>query len=174
MRWILAAVLVLGMTACGGSSTSYVVPPLMLVLDQEFVPGTSDSLVGGDASVDWGQTFTVGVTGDLYTLDLLLEEQGLTEVVRIDLRTTTAGVPDDGPGAVIASALVNATDLNVVTETDVVLVPTLSTYSLVHADRAVALSKVQVDVVSDQKPFWPSVQVFAAVAPTRQGSVPLA
>jgi len=48
---------------------------------------------GGTIPVSWAQTFTVGITGQLTGVDILVQKSAPTMPLLFDLRTTVAGVP---------------------------------------------------------------------------------
>jgi hypothetical protein len=53
----------------------------------------------------------VGKTGTLTSVDLILAEQGLDDLIRVDIRGTTGGNPNLDDGAVVASRVVAASSL---------------------------------------------------------------
>jgi hypothetical protein len=68
------------------------------VLDQSFTPSLPTDRVanvGQSNLVDWGQTFTVGLTGTLTSFEIAVRTAaaGATNPLLVDLRTTTGGVP---------------------------------------------------------------------------------
>jgi len=60
---------------------------------------------GGTIPVSWAQTFTVGITGQLTGVDILVQKSAPTMPLLFDLRTTIAGVPTlaDAGGNILAS-----------------------------------------------------------------------
>ena len=95
-RMIICLALALSLVACGGSSSSSAPTPAPAeVLDQD------SGLTNGTATtvnnlVDRAQTFTVGESGFLSKIDLMLYERmpaGATLI--IDVRETTGGAPNE-------------------------------------------------------------------------------
>jgi len=109
---VLASVLALGLSACGGGNDSSTPPPGPTV-DQVHEPGTVGFNVFVNSAL--AQTFTVGMTGTLDSVDLLLQTQSSASdhMIRIDIRGTTGGSPNLDDGAVLGSRLVTATSLPV-------------------------------------------------------------
>jgi hypothetical protein len=72
------------------------------VVDQSYLPGAFDSTaqIGQQfGDVDWAQTFTVGVTGTLTSVDVQIAKGSTTgSDLVVDVRTTTGGVPSSDAG----------------------------------------------------------------------------
>lgn len=94
--------------ACGEDSTS---PASKPIVDQEFAPGNPNAFFGVGVVGAWAQTFTVGVTGMLHSIDLILVGGVGDDVIRIDIRGTTSGNPNLDDGTVLGSVLVAAPTL---------------------------------------------------------------
>ena len=64
------------------------------VLDQSYTPATTNVNAAIGSVVDWSQTFKVGATGTLTSVDLLIGAQSTVNAnLLVDIRTTVAGVP---------------------------------------------------------------------------------
>jgi hypothetical protein len=91
-------------------SIAFFAQPLLAapILDQENpLPGSSNPRVGVvfGSTYDVAQVFEVGVTGTLTSVQVYMDKGGdPTENVTLDVRTTTAGVPDTG--GILGSATV--------------------------------------------------------------------
>ena len=85
-------------TVSGGSATAGV------LLDQSFDPQPNPTLsASANSAVDAAQTFTVGVTGTLSSIDLFLARYSSTPVgnFTIELLSTTNGTPNEGSSAIL-------------------------------------------------------------------------
>jgi hypothetical protein len=108
----LALVLILALSvACGSDETT--APAVRTpTLDQVFEPGAANAIVGFATVGAWAQTFTVGLTGTLSSVDLILSSGPTADdVIRVDIRGTTAGNPNLDDGAVLGSRLVSGLGL---------------------------------------------------------------
>lgn len=110
-RLLCFSVLGSAVCSCGGGGGGGGTAAPQPIVDQSFEPGSSNALSGFSNSDSWAQTFTVGVTGTLDSVDLFLESQGALDVVRFDVRGTVGGNPDLDDGLVLGSVLVAATDI---------------------------------------------------------------
>lgn len=76
------------------------------ILDQSFVPQDPHSFFGtGGTNLNSAQTFTVGITGMLSQVDVLVEKNGPDEL-RLDVRPTVDGLPIEDDNAALASVTV--------------------------------------------------------------------
>jgi hypothetical protein len=97
----------------------------VVVLDQAFEPdltnGGGITYVGNSNRFQAAQTFTVGVSGNLTSVDLLLlRHSAISDPLLVDVRTTLSGVPslgDTGPH-ILSNAAVVATDIPDVLDPD--------------------------------------------------------
>lgn len=103
--------------ACGGSSSSepaevpmdQTPPPApqpVVMLDQEFDPGGTTSLSSGvSGSINKAQTFTVGLTGTLTRVEVLINNDGVDLAQQpdllFDIRPAPGGVPSDDDGSAL-------------------------------------------------------------------------
>ncbi len=100
MRHVVLAGLVLLLCGCGGRTD-----PFALVtesLDQD-AGVTSPSSSGVNDTVDKATTFTVGITGLLSRIELMVHEVNAQTPLIIDVRETVAGVPLEDDNNVLAS-----------------------------------------------------------------------
>jgi hypothetical protein len=90
------------------------------ILDQSFDPGTPSAFAAvfgptsgfGAIFQDVAQTFTVGVSGQLTQIDILMTTRGTPPGdLILDVRSTTAGVPNEDDGSVLGSIVVPAATL---------------------------------------------------------------
>ena len=95
------------------------------ILDQEYDP-TIDRLLGigqvegqADPDIDLAQTFTVGITGILTSVEVLIRrESGITEDLLFDIRTIAGGVPTeaDAGANVLANTSLSAAGIPLASE----------------------------------------------------------
>ena len=79
------------------------------ILDQSFLPGGGGRAIINSRPVDWAQTFTVGVGGVLDSVDVQIFRASTTTAdLLFDIRSTTAGVPNESNVATLASVAVPA------------------------------------------------------------------
>src|SRR5262245_22506753 len=107
-RLLLACALSLAVCGCGDSPTG---PTTGAVVDQAFEPGAANALVGVGNVGAYAQTFAVGRTGTLTSIDLILMAQGADDTIRVDIRGTSATFPSLDDSVVLGSRLVAAADL---------------------------------------------------------------
>jgi hypothetical protein len=109
-------------------------------IDQEYVPfpqnEESQIIAESQASsptIEWSQTFTVGITGRLTGFDLWIERvPGLTQPLLFDVRTTGGGIPTEadagsnilGNGSVAADSVPFETGLGLLTLPDPIHIDT--------------------------------------------------
>lgn len=70
------------------------------IMDQEYDPGTDNSVaaIGSNNVVDWSQTFTVGISGTLTSVELAMIRNAsvtFTKPLLFDIRTTSGGTPTE-------------------------------------------------------------------------------
>lgn len=110
----LALVLILALSVACGSDEPTAPAVRTPTLDQVFEPGAADAVAGFATVGAWAQTFTVGLTGTLASVDLILSSGPTADdVIRVDIRGTTAGNPNLDDGAVLGSRLVSGLGLPV-------------------------------------------------------------
>jgi hypothetical protein len=109
LRPLLLLVLPLALSACESDKSTGPTPPVPAV-DQAFEPGTPNAIVGVGNTGAWGQTFTVGATGTLSSIDLILASQGPEDVIRVDVRGAN-GTPHADDGVLLGSRLIAASSL---------------------------------------------------------------
>jgi hypothetical protein len=84
-------------------------------LDQSFEPDFTGTSAPINSLVNWAQTFTVGLTGTLTQVDLLLHRLGLTippgSDIIMEIRPTASGIPNEDISSVLASALIPPGDI---------------------------------------------------------------
>ena len=88
-------------------------PPGGPVVDQAFAPPDNDVNlpIGTD---DLAQTFTVGIAGTLHSIDLKLSNtNSFTGTLRVDVRQTTGGAPNEDDGNVLVSQDLDVATLGV-------------------------------------------------------------
>jgi hypothetical protein len=76
------------------------------VLDQSFQPQNPLLLLGTASEGNSAQTFTVGITGILSQVDVLVEQNGPFPELRLDVRPTVQGLPMEDDNAALASVTV--------------------------------------------------------------------
>jgi hypothetical protein len=76
------------------------------VLDQSFEPQNPLLLLGTASEGNSAQTFTVGITGVLSQVDVLIEQNGPFPELRLDVRPTVDGLPIEDDNAALASVTV--------------------------------------------------------------------
>jgi hypothetical protein len=77
------------------------------ILDQSFEPATLSRFLGIGPGTSGAQTFTVGITGILTEVDVLVERNGGAGL-RFDIRPTVNGVPVENDAMTLASITVPA------------------------------------------------------------------
>jgi len=80
------------------------------ILDQSFVPRTLNRFNGVGPGGFIAQTFTVGITGVLTDVDVLVERNGFADL-RFDIRSTVNGVPIANEALALASITVPASTI---------------------------------------------------------------
>jgi hypothetical protein len=110
LRLVFAGAVLLGLSGCEDEPTA-VTPGLTTTVDQAFEPGAANALVGIGQVGAYAQTFTVGKTGTLEAVDLLLVSQGGNDLIRVDIRGAANGNPHLDDGVVLGSRLVTAASL---------------------------------------------------------------
>jgi uncharacterized membrane protein len=86
-------------------------PPLPAQLDQLLEPNPTNALKGVGGSVHHAQTFTVGVSGTLESVDILINQFGTPGDLLFDIRDTTGGVPLENDGTTLAAVAVPPSDV---------------------------------------------------------------
>ena len=110
----LAMVLMLALSVSCGSVDSTAPALPTPTLDQRFEPGAANTAGGFENMGARAQTFTVGLTGTLTSVDLILSSGPTADdVLRVDIRGTTGGNPNLDDGAVLGSRLVSGLGLPV-------------------------------------------------------------
>lgn len=125
-------------------------PRAFAVVDQQLLPSswTNEGNVGAGNGIDWTQTFTVGVTGQLIGFDVAVGRNSVVvQPLLYDIRRTVGGVAtqdDTGPN-VLVSGTVSAQAIPVVPP----LTPQLPLPSLTHIDvSSAALSVTAGDLLA--------------------------
>jgi hypothetical protein len=72
------------------------------ILDQSFTPNV-DTSYGISNQHSRGQTFTVGLTGTLSSIDFYIRNNGVSDLALWDIRATTGGVPTASDSTTLAS-----------------------------------------------------------------------
>ncbi len=86
------------------------------IMDQEYDPGAyhGQGTIGSNNIVDWSQTFTVGISGTLTSVELnIFKSTSATHPLLFDIRTTSGDTPTDPDVGVniLASKSIAATDM---------------------------------------------------------------
>lgn len=92
------------------------------VLDQSYDPSVTDVGAFTHATIDWAQTFTVGLSGTLTQIDVKVgRNSGLTSfnggTISVDVRTTSGGMPTqpDSGANILGTGSLTQTDVTSIT-----------------------------------------------------------
>jgi PEP-CTERM motif len=130
-------------------------PRALAVVDQEFLPAewTAEANVGAGNVVDWAQTFTVGITGQLTGFDVSVNRAPVvTQPLLYDIRRTTRGVPtqaDSGANILVSGSL---SALSIPFEQRNYLLPSLTHVDVSGANLSVAAGDVLAIVLRSDDP----------------------
>jgi hypothetical protein len=127
----------------------------LAVVDQQFlVQYNSTANVGAGNDIDWAQTFTVGITGQLVGFDVPVSRgSSIVQPLLYDIRQTVGGVPTDADFGinVLASGLVNAQAIPILPQLPS-QAPSLTHFDVSDAGLSVAAGDVLAIVLRSDDP----------------------
>jgi hypothetical protein len=99
----------------GGTDSPLVVvqvpPSVATQLDQMLEPNPTNALKGISGTVHHAQTFTVGISGTLDSVDILISQFGTPNDLLFDIRDTAGGVPLESDATTLAAVSVQPTEV---------------------------------------------------------------
>lgn len=110
-----------GVTCACAIVVGFLIPSTIcaaIILDQSFVPSPAAAYQGNiiyrpldSLYVDQAQTFTVGVTGQLTNIEVLIEGFSQTADLLVDIRPTINGIPISDDSAILGEVAIPASEI---------------------------------------------------------------